>query len=457
MNIKRFFETPKKAVISSLCIAAVIVAAGAGSVYAAGAIAESFAIGADNAKKFAFADAGIDPVSAQAVRTKFELENGQFVYEVDFYADGTEYEYLIKASNGLVVKKDVEVKIPANTIQIPTDSETIVSLDTAKQTALTDAGLSEAAVTFTDQKLDRDDGRMMYEIDFYTSDTKYEYEINAKTGDIFSKSKEALPATGNVVTSLPATAEPNPPQTESTTSAASSQISIEEAKNIALADAGVSSSAATFTKSKLDIDDGVYVYDIEFYTDDTEYEYEITRDTGAVRSKSSEPFRNASGQINSNDFQSSQISEDEAKNIALADAGVSSSAATFTKSKLDIDDGVYVYDIEFYTSDREYDYEINRDTGAVRSKSFESFNNGTSQGTINGDLSAYISLDEAKTIAVNKAGVSISNVTFKKAKMDHDDGRMVYEMEFYSGRTEYECEIDASTGTVLDFDFDYGD
>ena len=374
MNIKRFFETPKKAVISSLCIAAVIVAAGAGSVYAAGAIAESFAIGADNAKKFAFADAGIDPVSAQAVRTKFELENGQFVYEVDFYADGTEYEYLIKASNGLVVKKDVEVKIPANTIQIPTDSETIVSLDTAKQTALTDAGLSEAAVTFTDQKLDRDDGRMMYEIDFYTSDTKYEYEINAKTGDIFSKSKEALPATGNVVTSLPATAEPNPPQTESTTSAVSSQISIEEAKN-----------------------------------------------------------------------------------IALSDAGVSSSAATFTKSKLDIDDGVYVYDIEFYTSDREYDYEINRDTGAVRSKSFESFNNGTSQGTINGDLSAYISLDEAKTIAVNKAGVSISNVTFKKAKMDHDDGRMVYEMEFYRGRTEYECEIDASTGTVLDFDFDYGD
>lgn len=374
MNIKRFFETPKKAVISSLCIAAVIVAAGASSVYAAGAIAESFAIGADNAKKFAFADAGIDPVSAQAVRTKFELENGQFVYEVDFYADGTEYEYLIKASNGLVVKKDVEVKIPANTIQIPTDSETIVSLDTAKKTALTDAGLSEAAVTFTDQKLDRDDGRMMYEIDFYTSDTKYEYEINAKTGDIFSKSKEALPATGNVVTSLPATAEPNPPQTESTTSAVSSQISIEEAKN-----------------------------------------------------------------------------------IALADAGVSSSAATFTKSKLDIDDGVYVYDIEFYTSDREYDYEINRDTGAVRSKSSESFNNGTSQGTINGDLSAYISLDEVKTIAVNKAGVSISNVTFKKAKMDHDDGRMVYEMEFYSGRTEYECEIDASTGTVLDFDFDYGD
>ena len=66
-------------------------------------------------------------------------------------------------------------------------------------------------------------------------------------------------------------------------------------------------------------------------------------------------------------------------------------------------------------------------------------------------------MDEAKTIAVNKAGVSISNVTFKKAKMDHDDGRMVYEMEFYSGRTEYECEIDASTGTVLDFDFDYGD
>ncbi len=65
------------------------------------------------------------------------------------------------------------------------------------------------------------------------------------------------------------------------------------------------------------------------------------------------------------------ISIDEAKKAALGNAGVSESEATFTKSNLDIDDGMKIYEIEFYTQSKEYDYEIDALTGEIREKDIE--------------------------------------------------------------------------------------
>ena len=56
----------------------------------------------------------------------------------------------------------------------------------------------------------------------------------------------------------------------------------------------------------------------------------------------------------------------------------------------------------------------------------------------------------AKSIALGHAGVSASSVSFSKAKLDDDDGRGVYEIEFYVGNTEYDYEIDAHSGAILE-------
>ena len=40
-------------------------------------------------------------------------------------------------------------------------------------------------------------------------------------------------------------------------------------------------------------------------------------------------------------------------------------------------------------------------------------------------------------------------------KLDWVDGRQVYEVELRDGRTEYEFEIDAQTGSILSRDVDY--
>ena len=58
-----------------------------------------------------------------------------------------------------------------------------------------------------------------------------------------------------------------------------------------------------------------------------------------------------------------------------------------------------------------------------------------------------ISVDRAKQIALSHAGVS--GASFKKVKLDTDDGVRVYEIEFKVGNVEYDYDIDASSGAII--------
>lgn len=251
----------------------------------------------------------------------------------------------------------------------------------------------------------------------------------------------------------------------------SAQITLDKAKETALTDAGLSDSEVTFTKAKSDWDDGISVYDIEFYTENTEYEYEINASTGAIHEKSVEKFKvNSADQRGIDTEQKSsghssesfaqkqesdaeQISLDTAKNTALSDASLSSSDVNYTETKLDYDDGVAVYDIEFLTSTHKYEYKIDTSTGVIISKNVEIIRNNTGAASDNTEIEdSYIGVDEAKSIAVEHASLSVSDVTFSKAKLENDDGYTVYEIEFYMNGTEYEYKIDASEGTILEYD-----
>lgn len=279
-----------------------------------------------------------------------------------------------------------------------------------------------------------------------------------------------------------------------------SGISLEKAEEIAYADAGVSASEIMQVKTKSDFEDGVSVYEIEFYTDRMKYEYEVTANKGVIYSKSremlanqktagNEPQQNVNTQ--NEDQQNTdprggaqqtkqnvgtqgeaqqstgeQISLETAKSAAIADAGLSVTDVTFTKEKLDYEDGIAVYDIEFYTSTQEYEYEINAITGAVYSKDTETYN--TRAGYAGHDIhdeheghhgyiagsTAYIGEDKAKSIVVEHAGFVITDVNFSKIELDSDDGQIVYEIEFYKDGREYEYTINASTGSIIEYDVD---
>ena len=69
----------------------------------------------------------------------------------------------------------------------------------------------------------------------------------------------------------------------------------------------------------------------------------------------------------------------------------------------------------------------------------------------------YIGEDKAKKIALNKAGLKESEVSFLKVELDRDNGIVVYDVEFNSDRKEYSAEVKATDGTILEWDVDYDD
>lgn len=84
--------------------------------------------------------------------------------------------------------------------------------------------------------------------------------------------------------------------------------------------------------------------------------------------------------------------------------------------------------------------------------------NGGQTGSADGrQATSDIGAEQARTIAAAHAGLSVSDVTFSKTELDYDDGYMVYEVEFYSGKMEYECKIDACSGVVLEYESDLED
>ncbi len=178
---------------------------------------------------------------------------------------------------------------------------------------------------------------------------------------------------------------------------------------------------------------------------------------------------------------SQAISSENARNFAFIDANVSKEEVLQIEEELETDSKGTYYSIEFETAKGEYDYEIDAKSGEVLQKEVELKAGAavdTPTGTGKGAASAASTspapapaskagaapsiqqdgIEAAKQLAVQHAGLSMANVTFDKAKKENEDGRDVYEIEFYVyGVAEYEYEIDANTGEILDFESDEWD
>ena len=148
-----------------------------------------------------------------------------------------------------------------------------------------------------------------------------------------------------------------------------------------------------------------------------------------------------------------EISAEHAKEIALNHAGVHQGEVNMIKVERDFDHGIYEYEIEFWKNGTEYDYTINADTGAIIKQKQEMkyhhntpINNGQMQG-------ARISSQQATNIALSHANLTNDQIKFLSCKPKVDDGREIYDIKFWKGFTEYEYEIDAITGNVLEFDY----
>lgn len=233
----------------------------------------------------------------------------------------------------------------------------------------------------------------------------------------------------------------------------SAYIGIEAAQAAAFAHAGVTAEQVVMLETEYDYEDGRMVYEIEFLVGTREYEYDIDAMSGQVVKSKTEGGQSGGqtggatqGQTGGGgQGQAGDIGQQAAVDAALSDAGVSQSQVSGLKVERDYDDGRLEYEIEFWKDNVEYDYVIHGSTGSVLESQRETHASASS-----GDIGEA----KAKEIALSRAGYGEGQVYQLEINRDYDDGRLEYEVEFAADGWEYECKIDGSTGSVLEFERD---
>lgn len=123
------------------------------------------------------------------------------------------------------------------------------------------------------------------------------------------------------------------------------------------------------------------------------------------------------------------ITQQEAKETAIREAGVSEADISYITVKQDWDDGMARYEVEFVAQGTEYDYGLDATDGKVIAASSEIFDKmgSTSQG-------------------------STPQGTAQQGGTSTAGGISIYEGEAYHAETKYEFEISASDGRILSWE-----
>ncbi|MDE7311334.1 MAG: PepSY domain-containing protein [Eubacterium sp.] len=242
-------------------------------------------IGAAKAKNVALEAAGMEASQAEFTSVDMSQRSGQDYYQVKFTALGEDYAYDIDALTGVII----DAKVPAgstradldapdttgvseadNDTQADSKNASMLSDEEAKTRALAHAGLTSGEVTFLKSSLDYEDGRKVYDVEFYTADGKeYDYEIDASTGEVVSYDFDAE-------SSIPPASD-------------GSKISAQKAKELALAQVP-GATESDIREFETDHEDGHMEYEGKIVYEGMEYEFEIDAYSGAFRSWEAEPL-----------------------------------------------------------------------------------------------------------------------------------------------------------------------
>ena len=250
-------------------------------------------IGVEAARSAALKDAG--ETEGDFTNATLEERDGTVYYDVEFTAGGAKYEYAVDALTGSIIEAKKEGGESQSSSSQPSSSSSQASSQSGSSlnstpkaessqasSAAGSTGLiteEEAAsiakehaqvtdCTMLPVKLDRDDGRQVYDVEFFTADGKeYDYEIDAATGEVLSYDYDA----------------------ERQAAAASGTASITEAEAKALVLAQVpGATEENFLEFKTDYDDGRLEYEGELFYDGMKYEFTVDGYSGTIREWESE-------------------------------------------------------------------------------------------------------------------------------------------------------------------------
>lgn len=147
------------------------------------------------------------------------------------------------------------------------------------------------------------------------------------------------------------------------------------------------------------------------------------------------------------------ISLEEAEDIALKEVD-----GEVLKAKKDKDDGITYYDFTIVTDSEKYEVEVNAENGKVlkveKDDDYVPAKSNTTDQTNqnNTQNNTQITAEKAQEIAMNRVGTG----TLVKCELDFDDDtqKYKYEIEIKDGRVEYDLEIDAVSGEIIQYEQD---
>ena len=343
-------------------------------------------ISLEEAKKIALRDAKLDELTQKIVFTREELNRnqGKPCYLLEFYTGTNQYFYQIDAKSGSIIY-----------------AGKYITLSEAKKIALDDAGC-EDKVSFTEETLVSGGIKTpYYQLVFADAKTQWTYRIDAVLGTVLEKQQKEI-----VTTDF---------------------ISLEEAKEIALKDAGLNEAIQkiVFTREELNRNSGKPCYILEFYTAKKQYSYKVDAKNGSI--------------IEAYHF----ILLADAKKIALDDAEVNVKVV-FTTEEL-VAGGIkspYYYFV-FESDSARWTYKIDAVLGVIMDKTCDK---------IIPLAPEFIGLEKAKQIALEDAGLdeAAQKIVFTREELSRNSGKPCYILEFYTAKKQYSYKVDAVSGDILE-------
>ena len=343
-------------------------------------------ISLEEAKKIALKDAKLDELVQKIVFTREELSRnqGKPCYLLEFYTGTNQYFYQIDAKSGSIIY-----------------AGRFITLADAKKIALDDAGVNVKVVFTTEELVAGGIKTPYYRFVFADAKTQWTYRIDAVLGTVLEKQQKEI-----VTTDF---------------------ISLEEAKEIALKDAGLNEATQkiAFTREELSRNSGKPCYILEFYTAKKQYSYKVDAKNGSI--------------MEAYHF----ILLADAKKIALDDAGVNVKVV-FTTEEL-VAGGIkspYYYFV-FESDSARWTYKIDAVLGVIMDKTCDKIISPTPE---------FIGLEKAKQIALEDAGLdeAAQKIVFTREELSRNSGKPCYILEFYTAKNQCSYKVDAVSGDILE-------
>ena len=238
----------------------------------------------DEIRAIVFNHAGVNANDVREFEIELDDEHGIWVYEVEFKAGNIEYDYVVNAVTGEIIKSETEVDddptaapgTPRPTAQ-PTQQpgSEFLSEDEIRAIVFNHAGVNANDVREFEIELDDEDGIWVYEVDFKAGSIEYDYVVNAVTGAIIRVETEI----DDDPTAAPGTPRPTAQPTQQP---GSELLSEDEIRAIVFSHAGVNANDVREFEIELDDEDGIWVYEVEFESGRHEYSYEVNALTGEI-------------------------------------------------------------------------------------------------------------------------------------------------------------------------------